>query len=90
MTTIRRFNTVLTVNDSEVDYYVNLGYDVIDDKGNVVRKSMSNDVKTLQHELRDSWNEVAKLEKEIAELKAVISELQAGEKLKTTKKKAAE
>ena len=88
MATIRRYNVVLNVPDSEVDYYVNLGYDVIDDKGDVVQKSMSNDVRTLQHELTESRKQVEELKKENAKLTATIKDLQAGDKPKTSKKKA--
>ena len=93
MARIQRFNVILDVDDSQVDYYINLGYNLIDNRGNVIKKSMSNDVRTLQRELQDSQNKISELEAEIKRLNAVIEELKTSEvksASKTTKKKAAE
>lgn len=77
MATIQRYNTVLDVEDSEVEYYLNLGYSLIDNKGNVVKKAMSNDVHTLQKELVDANNTIASLKAEIDALKLQIVTLKS-------------
>lgn len=91
MAEIRRFNTVLTVDDSQVDYYVNLGYDVIDDKGSVIKRAMPNDVHTLQKELCDANATIEQLKAENAKLKeALASKPETVDKPSTRRKKAVE
>lgn len=98
MARIQRYNVVLDVDDSEVDYYINLGYNVIDMKGNIIQKAKSNDVHTLQQELADAEKKIAELNAEIKRLNTVIVNLQKSEKeidaqtkvaepVKTTRKK---
>ena len=72
MARIQRANVILDVDDSEVGYYTNLGYNLIDTKGNLIKKAMSYDVHTLQQELTDSQAKVEKLEAENKELKTEI------------------
>lgn len=72
MARIQRANVILDVDDSEVGYYTNLGYNLIDNKGNVIKKAMSMDMHTLQQELTDSQSKIEKLEAENKELKAEI------------------
>lgn len=89
MATIQRYNTVLDVEDSEVEYYLNLGYSLIDNKGNVVKKAMSNDVHTLQKELVDANNTITSLKAEIDALKLQIVTLKSEKsaEVKTTNEK---
>lgn len=75
MARIQRYNVVLDVDDSEVGYYTNLGYNVIDMKGNVIQKAKSTDVHTLQQEISDYEKKVAELNSEITRLNKVIEEL---------------
>lgn len=77
MARIQRYNTVLDVEDSEVEYYLNLGYSLLDNKGNVVQKAMSNDVHTLQKELTDANNTITSLKAEIDALKLQIVTLKS-------------
>ena len=98
MARIQRYNVVLDVEDSEVGYYTNLGYNVIDMKGNIIQKAKSNDVHTLQQELDNAEKKIAELNAEIARLNTVIvnmkkeaetaNEMQKFEQpVKTTRKK---
>ena len=94
MARIQRYNVILDVADSEVGYYLNLGYSLLDNQGNVVKKAMSTDVRTLQKELIDANKlieqlkaENEKLTNEIAELKSAAS---VADKAPTKRKKAAE
>ena len=84
MAKIRRANVTLDVDDTQVEYYLNLGYNLIDDKGNILKRSMSNDVNTLQHELTEALKKISQLEKQIAEL------TDEAQKSKSSKKKVAE
>jgi peptidoglycan hydrolase CwlO-like protein len=90
MAYIQRANVILEVDDSQVGYYTNLGYNLIDAKGNIIQKAKSNDVHTLQQELSDSQAEVEKLKAEIVELKKTIEDLKntsVDEPVKTTRRK---
>ena len=94
MARIQRYNVILDVADSEVGYYLNLGYSLLDTQGNVVKKAMSTDVRTLQQELTDANKLIAqlkaeneKLTNEIVALKSVASVV---DKALTKRKKAAE
>lgn len=98
MARIQRYNVVLDVDDSEVGYYTNLGYNVIDMKGNIIQKAKSNDVHTLQQELDNAEKKIAELNAEISRLNTVIINMQKSEKeidaqtkvaepVKTTRKK---
>lgn len=94
MARIQRYNVILDVADSEVGYYLNLGYSLLDNQGNVVKKAMSTDVRTLQKELTDANKlieqlkaENEKLNNEIVELKGAAS---VADKAPTKRKKAAE
>ena len=37
MPTVENKNVVLTVSESELERYLNMGYNIIDDNGNVVK-----------------------------------------------------
>ena len=95
MARIQRYNVVLDVDDSEVGYYTNLGYNVIDMKGNIIQKAKSNDVHTLQQELDNAEKKIAELNAEIARLNTVIVNMKkeaevspkVDEPVKTTRKK---
>ena len=75
MARIQRYNVVLDVDDSEVGYYTNLGYNLLDDKSNVVQKVKSTDIATLQKELDDAEKKISELTNEIALLRKVNEEL---------------
>lgn len=85
MITVKRGNVVLQVADESADKYMGLGYDVIDEKGKVVRACIPNDLGTLQKHFVESNAKIAKLEAEIAELKSPKKETK---KAKTEKVEA--
>lgn len=68
---VKRANVVLEVKDDSVPYYLNLGYDVIDNNGNVVQKAVPNDLGTLRKFYVEAKEKIEKLEARIAELEAV-------------------
>ena len=69
MARIRRANVTLDVDDTEVEYYLNLGYNVIDDNGKVVSEALPSDLRTLQKHYIESKKRIAELEAEVAELR---------------------
>lgn len=82
MAKVRRANVVLEVKDDQLERFVDMGYDVIDDAGNVIQKSVPTDIGTLTKAYMEHEAEIEKLKAELAELKAKPK--------KTTKPKEAE
>ena len=92
MAYIQRANVVLKVKDSEVEYYLNLGYNQIDENGKVIRKTVPNDLHELQKAYKDKDAEIAKLKEEIDFLRNELSKVQEVNqsdetKAKTTRKR---
>ena len=79
MAYIQRANVVLQVKDSEVDYYINLGYNEITKDGKVIKETMPTDIHTLQKYYVDNKKKIAELEAEIAKLKAKKTEVKSVE-----------
>lgn len=79
---VKRANVVLEVLPEEKDYYMSLGYSVLDKSGKVIEESLPTDVNALQIM-------VAKLQKENAELKEKLNstgnEVTAPKKRNTSK-----
>ena len=75
MAYIQRANVVLQVKDSEVDYYINLGYNEITKDGKVIKETMPTDIHILQKYYVDNKKKIAELEAEIAKLKAKKTEV---------------
>lgn len=69
MVKIQRANTILDIDDEDVSKYVNLGYNVIDDKGNIIQEAIPNDVGVLQRAYIENKRKIEHLENEIKELR---------------------
>lgn len=69
MARIRRANVILTVKDTEVDRYIDLGYVQLDDNGTVIKKGIPSTVEELRKAYKEHEELIAKLQAEIAELK---------------------
>lgn len=67
--TVQRANTILQVPEEWVDRYIDQGYDVLDNKGNVIQKSIPKDLGTLQKAYVEHTAKIKELEKEIEQLK---------------------
>lgn len=48
MAKVERGNVQLTVSDSNLDFYLAKGYNVIDDEGNVIQESIPRDLATME------------------------------------------
>lgn len=73
--TVQRANVILDVPEEWVDRYIDEGYDVIDNKGNVIKKSIPRDLGTLQKAYIDHIHKIEELESEIEELKTKAEQL---------------
>lgn len=73
MAYIQKANVVLRVKDSEVEYYLNLGYNLIDEQGKIIREAIPNDIHVLQKHFIESKKTIDDLKKEVVELKAKLA-----------------
>ena len=71
---MQRANVVLQISPQQVDYYLNQGYNVIDDSGNVIKASVPKDLGTLQKAFVENAEEIKNLKTEIAELKKKLKQ----------------
>lgn len=67
--TVQRANVVLQISPQQVDYYLSQGYNVINEKGEVIQASIPRDLGTLQKAFVEDKNTIEALQAEIAELK---------------------
>lgn len=74
MVKIQRANTVLDIEDEDVERYVNLGYNVIDNRGNILREAIPNDVGVLQMAYIENRRKIEQLEKQIKELQVKLQD----------------
>lgn len=70
---VQKANKFLRVPADAVDRYIAKGYDVVDEDGQIVVKSIPNDVNTLKSEYSKQLETIKKLEAENAELKKQLA-----------------
>jgi hypothetical protein len=91
MAKVQRGNVVLRVEEFEVKRYLQLGYNLVDESGNVLKEAIPHDFSTLQRYYLEQTAKIAELEDTIAKLTAENTALKkaksAGEK-KPAKPKA--
>lgn len=68
MAIVRKNNEILRVQDTQVNHYLDIGYDVIDERGAVLLRAVPQDNTQLKAEF-------AKLSQQVVDLKATISNL---------------
>lgn len=68
--TVQRANVVLDISPEQLDYYMSQGYDVINDRGDVVQASVPRDLGTLQSAYVEHVAKIEALQEEIKNLKA--------------------
>lgn len=91
MVRVERGNVVLKVQDYEVQRYLTLGYNVTDEKGNVLKEALPNDVGTLQRHYIEQKKKIEELEATVAKLTAENLYLaNSAKSTKTTTKKKPE
>jgi len=77
MAIVRRSNEILRVNDTLIGHYLDIGYDVIDEKGAVLQKAVPTDNTTLKAEFKKLSDEVNKLREANNVLKRQLLEAEA-------------
>lgn len=77
---VQRANVILSVSEDQLDYYMNQGYNLIDEQGNIIKSSVPRDLGMLQKAYIDH-------KAEIERLKAEIVKLQKQRKSKNSEKK---
>lgn len=82
MAIVRRSNEILRVNDTLIGHYLDIGYDVIDEKGTVLLKAVPTDNTQLKAEFKKLSDEVNKLreannvlKRQLAEAESKVTEL---------------
>ena len=85
--TVQRKNVILKVREHEKPWYLQSGYSVVDEKGEVVEEGVIQDVHALQVENAKLKLEIAELELRIAEL---LEQVEDGEKSEPEKADSAE
>ena len=75
--TVRKANRVVTVNENEVAKYTAIGYDIVDNKGNVVQASVPHDPNVLRKAFIDNQEIIKEYKATIEQLKQRISALEA-------------
>ena len=73
MAQVRRANVVLTVKDSEINNYLDMGYDVIDEYGRVEKAAIPTDLATLRKAYQDQSASIARLEAENERLRKLVN-----------------
>lgn len=68
MARVERGNVVLRVKDEEVQHYLNLGYNLTDDYGHVLKRSIPTSIGELQSAYVTQTAKIAELEDTIAKL----------------------
>ena len=84
--TDRRANVILCISPDDKQYYVSKGFSVLDDKGNVIERAMSNDVGELQIQVQQLQKELEACTSANTALKDENDQLQAKLKELSVKK----
>ena len=65
---VQRANVILRVSKEQLDYYMTQGYNLIDEKGHILKASVPRDLGTLQKAYVDHEAEINALKEQITEL----------------------
>lgn len=87
MIKISKGNVVLDVKEDFLQSYLNQGYNVVDDNGNVIQRGNPNDVQSLKIALTEANKKIDAYANENAQLQKIIKNLQAQLKKSSTKSK---
>lgn len=83
MATVEKGNVVLDIKDSEIERYLDAGFNVINDKGEIIQECIPSDIGTLRKAFIEHKARIKELEDEIAKSKAKKSS--SSKTSKTTK-----
>lgn len=71
---VKKGGSYLTIPTASIDRYMAKGYDVVDDKGNVLRASIPNDINALRVAYSQHVAEIRELKQHIKELETQLRE----------------
>lgn len=73
MARVERGNVVLTVDDRDVSYYINQGYNLTDDNGKVLQRAIPSNLGELQKLYVDHLERINELEEQVADLTSKLT-----------------
>ena len=85
MARVERGNVVLHIDDNDIQHYLNLGYNLTDESGNVLQRSIPTNLGELQSAFIANTARIAELEDTVAKLTAELTTLKSGAKNATAK-----
>ena len=85
MARVERGNVVLHVDDKDVQHYLNQGYNLTDENGKVLQRSIPTNLNELQTLYIKHTTRIAELEDLVAKLTAEITVLKTKSTAKKTK-----
>ena len=83
MARVQRDNVLLDIKESEVQRYLDLGFNVLDEGGNIIKQCVPTDEGTLRMFYIEHTEKIEQLEAEVAKLKKENKQLKS--KLKKEK-----
>lgn len=83
MARVERGNVVLTIPDSDIKRYMDMGYNVIDEKGKVIQACVPTDLGTLRQAFVNQTEKIKQYEEKIRQLERKIESLQTPEGAET-------
>lgn len=87
MVKISKGNVVLDVKEDFLQSYLNQGYNIVDDAGNIIQRGNPNDVQSLKIALTEANKKIDAYANENAQLQKIIKDLQSQIKKSSTKNK---
>lgn len=73
MARVERGNVVLQVKEHEVPHYLNLGYNLTDETGKVLKESIPTNIGVLQTAYLEHTKKITELEETVAKLTAQLA-----------------
>jgi GH24 family phage-related lysozyme (muramidase) len=80
MAVVEKGNVVLDIRDSEIEHYLDMGYNVTDGNGTVIKACVPKDIGTLQKVYSEQLLKIEELEATITKLKKENVKLKNGQK----------
>lgn len=75
MVNVRRANVFLTIPEDAINKYMSQGYSLVDERGNIIKESIPNDLVQLQKAYTEHTEIIKQKDSEIADLRAQLKEL---------------
>ena len=73
MARVQRANVVLQVEDHEIQHYLSMGYNLIDERGGVLKEAVPYSIGVLQAKYLEHIKRIAELENTVAQLTAQLN-----------------